>query len=176
MSREEFLSTLGSEVALNEVATPQDPDFARSVELLNKTNQFNTIGIRWTNAEISTFLALQGRMFTFRVKDNYTKYGLVGTILYGLGHFVQVAMSCRVLGLEIETSVIHAIMRSMRAEGQTEFCGRIVETDANMVCRDLFSRCGFDRSSDDPGLFAWSQAAIPPKAGHLQMELSNSFG
>ena len=172
LSREDFLRTLGCAVTVSEIATPQSPDFARGVELLNKTNQFNTTGIRWTSVQITAFLSVQGRIFTFRVKDIYTDYGLVGTILYRLGLFAQVAMSCRVLGLGIETSVIHAIMQSMRAEGQTEFCARVIETDANIVCRDLFSRCGYDERRDDSSLHVWSQAAIPPVAAHLQMELA----
>ena len=171
LSRDDFLRTLNCKVALQTCDSPTHPDYARAFELLNKTNQFNTTGIRWTHAQISAFFGLGGEIHIFRVKDSYTDYGLVGTILYRDGGFAQFAMSCRVLGLDIETSIIHAIMRNAAAtNGQTSFYARVFETDANMVCRTLFTRCGFTASPDEPGLYTWSGAPIPAPAAHLRLE------
>ena len=171
LSREEFLRTLQCTVVLREIGSAQHPDFARSLELLNKTNQFNTTGIRWTNAQISILLGIGGRIFAFHVKDKYTDYGLVGTVLYRYGNFVQFAMSCRVLGLEIETSVIQAIMQHVHAEeGLANFSARVVETDVNMVCRDVYSRCGFIPLAEDSGYQVRPAGPIPPVAAHLHLE------
>ena len=171
LSRADFLRTLSCTVDIEPCDGPAHRDYARATELLNKTNQFNTTGIRWTQAQLAAFFDLGGRIHVFRVKDSYTEYGLVGTILYRDGGFAQVAMSCRVLGLEIETSVIHAIMQAAAAEdGQTQFYARVFDTDANKVCRDLFARCGFIQAPAEPGLFIWPGGAIPPSAEHLRLQ------
>ena len=51
-SRAEFLSGLGCQVRLSTVAGTADAHFGRSFELLNKTNQFNTTGVRWKHDEL----------------------------------------------------------------------------------------------------------------------------
>jgi FkbH-like protein len=171
MSREEFLAELGCAAALSEIGSANDPDFARAFELLNKTNQFNTTGIRWTHAQIAAFFGIGGQIVAFRVKDRYTDYGLAGTVLRRGGMFAQFAMSCRVLGLEIETSVIWEIMRAAAARDPgVVFSGRVMETDANMVCRDIFLRCGFAPTPAEQTLFIWPGQAIPPAARHLAIE------
>jgi FkbH-like protein len=168
LSREEFLRSLGCQVTIREVAGAADRDYRRAVELLNKTNQFNTTGVRWTPVQIEALCGVGGRVFIFGVTDKYTDYGIVGVILYRAGIFVQFVMSCRVLGLEIETSVIHAIMAAMRRDAaEGEFFARVIETDANMVCRDVFARCGFVRVAEGGTVYRWPDAPLPPPAAHL---------
>jgi FkbH-like protein len=171
MSREEFLASLGCCVSIGTVPGEIHPDFARSLELINKTNQFNTTGVRWTSTQLVHFLTVGGDLLTFRVRDRYADYGLVGVVLFRFGLFAQVAMSCRVLGLDVETSVIHAIMRLKPCP---EFYARVFETDANMVCRDLFLRCGFTAKADGSDLYVWTGGEIPETAAHL--DLSCAFG
>jgi predicted enzyme involved in methoxymalonyl-ACP biosynthesis len=169
MSREEFLSSLGCKVVLELIESVTRSGFARCFELINKSNQFNTIGKRWISTEFADFLNAGGKMYCFKVRDKYMDYGLVGVILYREGEFVQFVMSCRVLGLEIETSVINCIMLhdSSRLEG---FRARVVETEANMVCRGVFVRSGFEQRS--PGEFVFSGATDPKRiASHLTIEV-----
>jgi FkbH-like protein len=165
LSRETFLATLGCAVTISAVDAESHADFARTLELINKTNQFNTTGVRWTSAQLVYFLSVGGALIVFRVRDKYADYGLVGAVLFRLGLFAQVAMSCRVLGLDIETSVIHAIMRH---KASPAFHARVFETDANMVCRDLFARCGFSPAAAGGGLFVWEGNTIPMAAAHIK--------
>lgn len=145
LSREDFLRQLNCSVRIREITSTHDKSFARAFELLNKTNQFNTTGARWSEAEISHFVTSQGKLYCFRVEDRYTKYGLVGVILYRGDTFVQFAMSCRVLGLDIETSVLHLIMGEQR---KPCYRAEVRETDSNMASRDVYLRCGFVPTSD----------------------------
>ncbi len=170
LSREEFLQSLGCTVFIKHIQSSNHPDFARSLELLNKTNQFNTTGVRWSAAQLETFFNIGGEIFTFQVSDKYTDYGIVGVILYRDGTFAQFAMSCRVLGLEVETSVVHFIMSHLHtAVGRTEFVARVFETEANMVCRDIFIRCGFAPAAGAVGLQLRGADPIPPIAAHLSL-------
>lgn len=170
LSREKFLQSLGCTALLKHIRSSNHQDFARNLELLNKTNQFNTTGVRWNAAQLETFFEIGGEIFTFQVSDKYTDYGIVGVILYREGTFAQFAMSCRVLGLEVETSVLHFIMTHLcEATGRAEFVARVFETDANMVCRDIFTRCGFEPAAGVVGLQLRGTAPVPSIAAHLSM-------
>jgi FkbH-like protein len=169
-SRAAFLAGLDCRVWLGAIATTADPRFGRAFELLNKTNQFNTTGVRWAQGQIVDLFRQRGKLLAFTVADKFSQYGLVGVILYREGHFIQFAMSCRVLGLEIETSVINAILRRERAGGAPDrFTAEVVETDANMVCRSVYARWGFARSPADPRHFIRPAAEIAPLADHLAL-------
>ena len=165
-SRGEFLAGLGCRLRLSTVAATADPHFARSFELLNKTNQFNTTGVRWTHEQLVGLFRQGGRMVVFKAEDRFSQYGLVGVILYFQRHFIQFAMSCRVLGLEIETSVINAILQR-EAEGLDHFSAEVIATDANMVCRTVYEQCGFTKDSAHPGQLTRSAADIAPVSAHL---------
>lgn len=166
MSREEFLQSLQCKVSVDRIGSPQHAGFERSFELLNKTNQFNTTGKRWSPAEMFAFFSGGGVVYSVRVQDVFTDYGLVGVVLYRQGQFVQFAMSCRVLGLEIETSVLRFVMRQARdGEAQAAFSACVEETEANMVCRDVFLRCGFVAD----GHHQTHAGEIAAPAGHLAM-------
>ena len=169
-SRAEFLSSLGCQVRLGTIVTSKDPRFGRGLELLNKTNQFNTTGIRWKHEQLVDLFRDNGRMIVFEVDDRFSRYGLVGVILYRRGHFIQFAMSCRVLGLEIETSVINAILRrEAKGHAVARFSAAVLETEANMVCRGVYGQCGFTADANDPTILKRSADDIAPVADHLTL-------
>ncbi|MEY1592282.1 HAD-IIIC family phosphatase [Burkholderia sp. Bmkn7] len=144
LSRDEFLSTLDLTLKLQSIDSVDASRFPRAFELLNKTNQFNTTGVRWTHEAVAAFFNRGGRFLTFEVKDIYTNYGLVGVVLIDSFHVKQWAMSCRVIGLDVEIAAMHAIANSIQKAGHVEIIGEIAETEANFLCRDLFERCGFE--------------------------------
>jgi len=174
LSREDFLRQLECSVKVRTFNTMDSELFPRSFELLNKTNQFNTTGERWSSARIAGFFDDGGHVFAFDVEDRFTKYGLVGVILYKKGCFQQFAMSCRVLGLEVETSVINAIVHS-ESERVTALSARVIETDANMVCRDIYLRCGFVADSQIGGLYLRQEGPISEIAPHLALTLDRGL-
>ncbi len=144
MSRGDFLASLKVEISLAAIRATSDPAYARAFELLNKTNQFNTTGQRWTPAEAEVFLARGGVFYALTVSDIYTHYGLVGVLCVDGGEIVQFAMSCRVIGLDVEIAAVAATLQAMQAGGQAEARATVVETAANGLARDIWTRCGFD--------------------------------
>ena len=82
-------------------------------------------------------------------------------------------MSCRVLGMEIETAVLHAIVEGTRERQPGGINARIVQTASNMPCRALYSKAGFRRGLLDLGYFelkAHAQVAMPD---HIDLEVSH---
>jgi FkbH-like protein len=88
---------------------------ARTVELLNKTNQFNLNGIRYTEAELRRLVDADGIL----IKTNYSdKYGPLGTIAVLLGHSAGRTlsvkgwvMSCRAFSRRIEHACLDHLFR-----------------------------------------------------------------
>ncbi len=157
LSKEEFIASLNIEKTLIVIRDVDHPRFARSFELLNKTNQFNTTGRRWRHDEIAALLAAGGAVYACEVSDRYSDYGLIGVGLVSDGQLLQFVMSCRVIGLEVETWAIGEIVSEEHRNGRDVRTAAIVETDANFLSRDLFARCGWSERS--PGL--WLRPGAP---------------
>jgi FkbH-like protein len=166
LSREEFLATLGVEITLFDVADVADPAFQRALELVNKSNQFNTTGRRWTPEEAKAFFAGRGRFVVFDVKDRFTAYGIVGVAIVAGDRIEQFVMSCRVAGLDVEIAVVAELLAGLRSQGSPAAVAVLHETDANALCRDLYARCEF--TLDANGELARSTAGFDPPA-HVQL-------
>ncbi len=164
LSRADFLAEAAPKVTIVWLGGASDPRFARAFELINKTNQFNTTGQRWTAETMGGFLAGGGRILAFEVADSFTSYGLVGAVLVRDASVEQWTMSCRVLGYDVEIAVMADLVTRLRAEGATEIRGRLVETEVNFPCRELVAKSGFVLRGDSWVLAA---GAAPPRPGHV---------
>jgi len=167
-TNEAFLAQQDTAVRLDEIASTDAPRFARAFELLNKTNQFNTTGQRWTRRECAAHFAQGGVFVVFDVADRFADYGLVGVVILRHAHIVQWVMSCRVIGMAVEQAVMAALVSQMRAGDDARMCAgdsgvsaAFVETDANLPCRSLYSGCGFVHDGNCWTLPAQAVVPIP---------------
>jgi FkbH-like protein len=144
MSRDEFLASLNVQIDFNNLASTHHPSFARAFELLNKTNQFNTMGKRWTREECEANFKAEWDFVAFTVKDRFADYGLVACAWISSGNTIeQFVMSCRVIGLDVENKIIDWLGSLMLKNGETKIRARLIETDSNFPCRDMYWRHGF---------------------------------
>jgi FkbH-like protein len=143
LDRDAFLASL--EIQFDEIVIESidHPRFSRAYELLNKTNQFNTTGRRWTEGELRNAFHDGLIIYAFEVSDKFTKYGLVGLALVKAESIEQFVMSCRVIGLDVELESLKRIKARHAA-----LTAQYVETEKNLPCRDLFERAGFSRVGD----------------------------
>jgi len=148
MTREEFLATLECRVSFTEIAGVEQPEFGRALELINKTNQFNTTGKRWSHLEIREFLAAGGCILSFRVSDRFVDYGLVGALLVGGAEIVQFVMSCRVLGMEVERAAVAHVVGLLRRGESIEITAPLQFTADNTPCREVYAKCGFELAQE----------------------------
>jgi len=169
LSREDFLASLEVRASLGEIASTADTRFARTFELVNKTNQFNTTGKRWTQQEFAAFFHEGGRCFVLDVADRFTTYGLVGVLLVRRNDILQFVMSCRVVGMDVEIAAVAGVLQAIRTPGVVEIGAGLVETPANLLCRDLWVRCGFVSASPEH----YRRSASPPLAtpAHIALRL-----
>jgi FkbH-like protein len=149
LTRADFLATLDVTIKIDEVASIKHPHFPRAFELINKSNQFNTTGRRWTKEECDACFAKGWIFYTFNVKDRFTNYGLVGCALVHENNLEQFVMSCRVIGLDVEATVLADLEKRLQKEGATEMRAQLIETSANFACRDLYEKCGFQKTGNE---------------------------
>jgi FkbH-like protein len=104
MTFEEFLNGLRLNI---DFATMEPSDTARASDLILRTNQFNTMATRRSEADLQR-LCRQGdpRGFVVRVRDRFGDYGIVGlTLFQAVGDRLVTdtfLLSCRAMGRGVE--------------------------------------------------------------------------
>jgi FkbH-like protein len=160
LSRGEFIASLNIQIEMIVIDDVSATHFGRCFELINKTNQFNTSGKRWTDQECVDLFKRGGRFYAFSVKDRFSSHGLVAvgvTLDNTIGQFV---MSCRVVGLDVEIAAIAAISGALGNAGASPVRALTMDTSANLLSRDLYSRCGFTQGA--PGIWVKARNEVPP--------------
>lgn len=141
---------------------PRDAD--RVQELVQRTNQLNFSGHKYSPREIAPLLdrsALERHVI--ECSDRYGDYGIVGFCLTRLEHKVlrieDLMLSCRVQGKQIERALFAYLVRRHKAALDAL---EIVfnETDRNGPASAVLDELGFERTEDGvrritvtPGLF-----------------------
>jgi FkbH-like protein len=89
-------------------------DWARALQLLNKTNQFNLNGRRWSEEEIVNIVRNGGTIFSGALSDNSGQHGEVVVCVIDAHNVIQgLVMSCRVFQRKIESAFLGEILRRM---------------------------------------------------------------
>lgn len=148
LSRDEFVTSLNLQITFETIDSTEHPSFRRSFELINKTNQFNTTGRRWTHAEMIDGFQSGLSLLSFSVSDKYTEYGLTGVIVTRENTIEQFVMSCRVFGLGAEDHAIRHAEAILIQRGYDITYARLCHTNLNQPCRSVFSKNGFVTDGD----------------------------
>jgi FkbH-like protein len=147
-SLEEFLRGLKMSVVFG----PFTPvDHARIVQLINKTNQFNTTTRRYTSEEITNLSNQPGALtLQFRLVDRIGDNGLVSTMILrpapgqeGVLEIENWVMSCRVFGRQLEVAAMNIAVEAARLRGARELVAHYIPTSKNVVIAELYPSLGF---------------------------------
>lgn len=147
MSREEWLKSLDIHQAYAIIRSDADENFHRAFELLNKTNQFNTTGKRWSSEEISKFFNEGGFIFCSFLKDKSTDNGMIGLHLVKANKIFQSILSCRVFGLCSEYASMSVLSEHLLKNYQ-EVVAQYLKTEKNFYCENYYTNCGFVKYGD----------------------------
>jgi predicted enzyme involved in methoxymalonyl-ACP biosynthesis len=71
---------------LNRLLDREVGNLNNALELINKTNQFNITGRRWTKQGCISAVATGTRFIAFDVEDWFTRYGIVGVVVVRGSH------------------------------------------------------------------------------------------
>lgn len=131
-------------------------DHERTVQLINKTNQFNLTTRRYTSADVTAVMEDE-RAFglTFRLTDSFGDNGIIaiviGRIEGGDAVLDTWLMSCRVLGRGVEAATLEVVAAEAARLGATALVGDYIASEKNAMVRDHYVKLGFSSIDGPPG-------------------------
>ena len=134
------------------VFAPQtEADITRCFELVNRTNQLNMSGRRYTRNEFDALLSKIGQTsIAFSCRDDFGSYGIVGFMQYRKDNcelcFTEFAMSCRVAGKYVESALFTHVLNDTCCEKGTL---TVHKTKKNVLLRKTFESIGFAVEQDN---------------------------
>ena len=126
-------------------------DHTRIVQLINKTNQFNTTTRRYSSDEITKITNLpEALTLEFRLVDRIGDNGLVCTMILrptteddAVLEIENWVMSCRVFGRQLEFEAMNIAVEEARRRGARAIIANYFATAKNGVIRELYPNLGF---------------------------------
>jgi FkbH-like protein len=120
----------------------------RVLDLIAKTNQFNTTTRRYGREALESKLSSGGELFVFELDDKFGGYGIIALVLalpiggdrYDLDLFL---MSCRVIGRKVEQAMLDHVSRELRKKGAKGLRGEFIPSKKNQLVAGLFDTLGF---------------------------------
>jgi FkbH-like protein len=122
---------------------------ARTVQLINKSNQFNLTTRRYTEVEV---LAVMDDPDAFglqlRLIDRFGDNGVIAIIIGRKAGDRDLLidtwlMSCRVLGRQVEEATLDLIARQAKLLGARRLIGEYIPTKKNGMVKDHYAKLGF---------------------------------
>jgi FkbH-like protein len=152
-SLDEFLRGLEMSVLFGPFTTVDHP---RVVQLINKTNQFNTTTRRYTSEEIRDLSNLPtGLTLQFRLLDRIGDNGLVSAMILRTAsdhedvlEIENWVMSCRVFGRQLEFEAMNIVVEAARQLGARGLIADYIATPKNKVISRLYPSLGFSAVDD----------------------------
>ena len=146
--RESFLSSLEMSVYVEPYSIKNKQ---RILQLLSKTNQFNTTTRRYNEHDIEKLL-INGMCCAIRLIDNTGTDEIIGVVIIKFENnyptIDNFLLSCRVLGRDIETAVLYWLCKYLELKQNKILYGEIIHTERNKPVQNLYSRHGFTQNTE----------------------------
>jgi FkbH-like protein len=141
-------------------------DQVRIVQLINKTNQFNTTTRRYTSEEVGELIKGPSALtLQFRLLDRIGDNGLVSTMIMrptsdreDVLEIENWVMSCRVFGRQLEFEAMNIAAEAARQRGVRAIIADYIATPKNDVISSLYPSLGFlelDNAGSNTGAQRW---------------------
>jgi FkbH-like protein len=123
---------------------------ARTVQLINKTNQFNLTSRRYTEADVQAVMDdAQGFGLQLRLLDRFGDNGIIAIIIGKMLNMEELLidtwlMSCRVLGRQVEPTTLNLVVAQAKMLGARRLIGEYLPTKMNGMVKDHYARLGFE--------------------------------
>lgn len=148
MSHAEWLMSLSLTLRFIEINNDEHQSFSRALELINKTNQFNTTGKRWGVHEIRDLFNAGGYIIACSAHDKFSNHGLISAAIVSGDTVLQIVLSCRVFNLGIESALLHKVTGIILDYGFPSVKALLNETGKNSSCMDFYYENGFVKDRD----------------------------
>ena len=147
-----------------------DKNLKRTIQLMNKTNQLNTITRRMTEEEFLKWKKdYNAETYTYKVKDKFTDYGL--TAILSLIHNKQEVkiydfiLSCRIMGRNIENKILQNVIEKYSQKSKS----LIVQFNHTEKNKPMFKALMDSGLSNKESSFFWDFNKKYKKLNQIQM-------
>ncbi len=127
----------------------------RTVQLINKTNQFNLTTRRYTEEDVRAVMGDE-RSFglQLRLLDRFGDNGVISIVIGKMNDADDMVidtwlMSCRVLGRQVEPTTLNLVAAAAQRLGAKRLVGEYFPTKKNGMVRDHYERLGFTKEQED---------------------------
>tara|TARA_B100000989_G_C19440410_1_gene427064 strand:+ start:62 stop:460 length:399 start_codon:yes stop_codon:yes gene_type:complete len=104
----------------------------------------------WVDAE-------DNYLWTFRTSDKFGDSGLTGIASFILekdeATIIDFVLSCRIMGKEIENSMLFFIIKFLRDKGVNRLKAKLIPTEKNKPCLDFFSQSQLEMREENEFYF-----------------------
>jgi FkbH-like protein len=138
-----------------------DSTVERTVQLINRSNQFNLTTRRYTNADVLNVMKDPNWITrTISLRDRFGDNGLISVLLAKAesgGLVIDTwLMSCRVLKRGVERFLQNHLVAAARERGLTRVLGEYIPTQKNALVREHYRNLGFTQIDGEiPGRDYW---------------------
>jgi FkbH-like protein len=123
----------------------------RMAQMTQKTNQFNLTSKRYSESEISTYVASDTALvFAVNVADKFGDNGITALAIIEWdpddplnARIDTLLMSCRIIGRNVEFAFFDRLVDDLRSKGIASLSARYDKTFKNVQVADLYDRLGF---------------------------------
>lgn len=149
-----FLASCG--ITLN-ISPYTNDDLERISELVQRTNQLNFSGHRYTRSELYAILEnSELDKYVLKCNDKYGSYGTIGfSIVRATDAAVRVEdfmVSCRVQGKFLEHAFFDHLLRCHNSKGAPTLWVNFQPTIKNVPARKVLETLGFNTAAPNPGM------------------------
>ena len=174
-STEDWLLSLETEVAVEEL---NDVNRARTLQLLNKTNQMNLSTRRLTDQELQVWQQQNCRkLWAIRIKDRFGDSGVTGILSLEIesdfARIVDFVLSCRVIGRNVEQAMVAFAAQYCSGLGLREVRADYLLTAKNNPCFKFWMSSGFSYD-EKKNRFTWLLSQIYGFPRGIKIHLSRS--
>jgi FkbH-like protein len=142
----DYLDFLKSCNIVLEVAPVCCDNLERVHELIQRTNQLNFSGTRYTREQVAAIVAdPRFDHFCVRCTDRFGEYGVVGfgVVERAIPRLRDLAFSCRVQSKRVEHAFLSFLLQEYRESGHSSFEALYHETTRNRPAARVFDDLGF---------------------------------
>ena len=121
----------------------------RTVQLINKTNQFNLMTRRYTDTDVQSIMSDPAAVgLQLRLTDRFGDNGIIGIVIGRLlddgAMLIDTwLMSCRVLGRQVEQATLNLIVETAKSMGARSLIGEYKPTPKNRMVEKHYQKLGF---------------------------------
>jgi FkbH-like protein len=148
----DFLCQCNIEMAVRAI---EETDWLRVAQLLNRTNELNATGNRYSLEDLKkSYETNKDIILVVNLVDKFGDYGLIAETIIdtrenNVWYIRDLTVSCRTMGRGIGSALVLVILNMAKEMGIKKVKGCVKLSESNWRMQSLFEKRGFNKISDD---------------------------